>query len=213
MKKILGGVAGLLLSLPTLASATVYDIDGYHSSVGFSVRHMMVSNVHGNFKTFSGTVDIDDKKLENSKVNVKIDPASINTGIDQRDTHLKSPDFFDTAKFPDMTFVSKKVKSEGKGKLSLVGDLTMHGVTKEVTLAVSDLTEKDVKMPAMGPNMPETFHRGATATGKLSRKDFGLAWGKALETGGVVVGDEITIDIELELVKHVDAPAAAPATK
>jgi polyisoprenoid-binding protein YceI len=158
-------------------------------------------------------VSIDDKKLENSSVNVKIDPASIFTDNDGRDGHLKSPDFFDVAKFPEMTFVSKKVKSEGKGKLAVTGDLTMHGVTKEVTLAVTDLTEKDAKIPAMGPGMAESFHRGASATAKLSRKDFGLTWNKAIEAGSVAVGDEVGIELELELVKHVDAPAAAPATK
>ena len=157
----------------------------------------MVTNVKGTFDKVTGTVEIDDAKLENSKLNIEIDPSSINTKNEQRDGHLKSADgFFDVAKFPKMTFVSKKVKDEGKGNLSVTGDLTMHGVTKEVVLAVTDLT-KETKDAFVGK-----LHRCATATAKLNRKDFGLTWNKALEAGGVTVGEEVTVNIEVELVKH-----------
>ena len=145
--------AALVLAAPTLAWAGGYEIDPVHSQVGFSVKHMMVSKVNGNFRKFSGTADIDDKKPENSKVEVTIDASSIDTGNEKRDGHLKTADFFDTAKYPTITFKSKSVKSLGEGKFDVTGDLTMHGVTKSVTLHVSDISKAflspmDKKMPA-----------------------------------------------------------------
>lgn len=187
--------AVLLLALPTLASATTWKIDPDHSNIGFKVKHLMVSNVKGTFDKFSGVVTVDDRDITKSKVEVTIDPASINTRVEQRDTHLKSADFFDVAKYPTMTFVSKKVAKAGRSKLNVTGDLTMHGITREVVLSVEGPS------PASRDPWGGT-RRGATATATVNRKDFGLTWNKALETGGVLIGDEVTINLEIEMVRQ-----------
>ena len=195
MKRLLASITTIIaLSLPALASATTWNIDPDHSNIGFKVRHLMVSNVKGSFEKNSGVVDINDKDITKSKVNVSIDTASINTNVQKRDEHLRSADFFDVAKFPTMTFVSKKVAKAGKDKLKVTGDLTLHGVTKEVVLNVEGLTGES-KDPW------GNIRRGATAGTKINRADFGLIWNKALETGGVVVGDEVTITLEVEMIK------------
>jgi len=195
MKRLLAFFSTIVaLSLPALAFATAWNIDPEHSNVGFKVRHLMVSNVKGSFEKVSGTVDINDKDITKSKVDVTIETASINTNVAKRDEHLRSPDFFDVAKFPTMTFTSKKVVKAGKDKLKVTGDLTLHGVTKEVVL--------DVEGPAKESKDPwGNFRRGATANTKINRKDFGLTWNKALETGGVAVGEEVFITLEIELIK------------
>ncbi len=183
-----------VLSLPTLSLATTWNIDPDHSNIGFKVRHLMVSNVKGNFDKHTGTVEINDKDITKSKVAITIDTNSINTNVPKRDTHLRSADFFDVAKFPTMTFVSKKIVKAGMDKLKITGDLTIRGVTKEVVL--------DVEGPSGESKDPWGYiRRGASATTKINRKDFGLTWNKALETGGVVVGDEVTIMLEVEMVK------------
>ena len=182
------------LAIPAFASAAPWSIDADHSSVGFKVRHMMVSNVKGDFGKVNGVVDIDDKDLTQSKVNVTIDTASINTGVAKRDEHLKSADFFDVVKYPTMTFVSQKVKKAGKDKLKVYGYLTLHGITKQVVLNVEGPT-KSYKDPW------GNIKRGATATAKINRKDFGLTYNAAIESGGVMVGEEITIALEIELLK------------
>lgn len=182
------------LAIPAFASAAPWSIDADHSSVGFKVRHMMVSNVKGDFGKVNGVVDIDDKDLTQSKVNVTIDTASINTGVAKRDEHLKSADFFDVAKYPTMTFVSQKVKKAGKDKLKVYGYLTLHGITKQVVLNVEGPT-KSYKDPW------GNIKRGATATAKINRKDFGLTYNAAIESGGVMVGEEIIIALEIELLK------------
>ncbi len=183
-----------ILAMPAVVSAAPWSIDAEHSSVGFKIRHMMVSNVKGDFTKFSGNVDIDDKDLSKTKVDAVIETASINTNVAKRDEHLKSPDFFDVVKYPTMTFVSKKVKKEGGNKLKIYGQLTMHGVTREVVLDVQGL-DKSFKDPW------GNIKRGASATTKINRKDFGLVWNKAMETGGVMVGDEVNIALEIELLK------------
>ncbi len=183
-----------LLSLPTLALATTWNIDPDHSSVGFKVRHLMVSNVKGNFEKHSGTVEINDTDITKSKVAITIDTASINTNVTKRDEHLRSADFFDVAKYPTMTFVSKKVARAGQNGLKVTGDLTIHGVTREVILDVEGLSGES-KDPW------GNIRRGASASAKVNRRDFGLTWNKALETGGVVVGDEVNIVLEVEMVK------------
>jgi polyisoprenoid-binding protein YceI len=195
MKRILASLATIFaLSLPAFASATVWNIDADHSNVGFKVRHLMVSNVKGSFEKFSGTVDVNDKDISKSKVNVSIDTASINTNVKKRDEHLRSADFFDVAKFPTMTFTSKKVVSAGTGKLKVTGDLTLHGVTKEVVL--------DVEGPAVESKDPwGNVRSGVVASTKINRKDFGLVYNAALETGGVAVGEEVTISLEIEMIK------------
>ena len=167
-----------------------YEIDPIHSSAHFSVRHMMVSNVRGQFTKISGTIRFDSANPANSSVEATIDAASIETHDAQRDTHLKSSDFFDVGKFPTLTFRSKRIEAHsGGGKIT--GDLTIHGVTKEITL--------DVEGPTPENKDPWGKYRiGLSATTKLSRKDFGLTWNAALETGGVLVGDEVKITIDVE---------------
>ena len=187
----------LTLALPLVASAATWNIDPDHSNVGFTVKHLMVSNVRGNFQKHTGVVDINDKDITKSKVEVTIDTASISTGVQKRDDHLKSADFFEVAKYPAMTFASKMVAKAGKDKLKVTGDLTLHGITKEVVLNVAPLS-KESKDPW------GNIRRGTTATTTINRKDFGLTWNKALETGGVLVGEEITITLEVEMIKAQD---------
>ncbi len=195
MKRIINVIAAVvILAIPIFASAASWSIDPDHSSVGFKVRHMMVSNVKGDFGKFNGVVEIDDKDLTKSKVEVVIDTTSINTGVAKRDDHLKSADFFDVANYPTMTFVSSKVKKAGNGTLKVYGKLSLHGVTRDVVLDVEGPT-REYKDPW------GNVKRGATATTRINRKDFGLTWNKAVESGGVVVGDEITIALEIELLK------------
>ncbi|ADI85438.1 polyisoprenoid-binding protein [Geobacter sulfurreducens] len=195
MKRLVTALCTILaLSVPALALASTWAIDPEHSHVGFKVRHLMVSNVKGNFETFAGTVTLDDKDITKSKVEVSIDTTSINTNVKKRDDHLRSADFFDVAKYPAMTFVSKKVATAGKDKLKVTGDLTLHGVTRQVVLDV-DGPSKEAKDPW------GNIRKGATATTTINRKDFGLNWNKALETGGVVVGDEVVITLEIEMIR------------
>ncbi|HIJ95633.1 MAG TPA: polyisoprenoid-binding protein [Desulfuromonadales bacterium] len=195
MKNIIVSISTIIaLALPTFASAATWTIDPDHSNIGFKVRHLMVSNVKGSFEKHTGTVEIDDKDITKSKVEVSIDTNSINTNVQKRDEHLRSADFFDVAKYPTMTFVSKKVATAGKDKLKVTGDLTLHGITRQVVLDVEGPT-KESKDPW------GNIRKGATATTKINRKDFGLVWNKALETGGVAVGEEITITLEIEMIK------------
>jgi polyisoprenoid-binding protein YceI len=181
-------------SLPVFGQAAVYEIDSAHSSAQFAIRHLMVSTVRGDFRKVTGMANVDEKDVTKSTIEATIDVASINTGIAKRDEHLRSPDFFDAAQYPTMTFKSKKIEKIGEGKLKVTGDLTLHGTTKEVVLDFEgNLTP--VKDP-MGKT-----RIGGMATTKINRKDFGLAWNKALETGGVVVGEETTITIDTELTQ------------
>jgi polyisoprenoid-binding protein YceI len=195
MKQFIAALSTIIaLTLPTLAFASTWTIDPDHSNVGFRVRHLMISNVRGSFDKHSGTVVIDDKDITKSKVEVTIDTSSINTNVTKRDEHLRSADFFDVAKFPTMTFVSRNVAKAGQDRLKVTGDLTLHGVTREVVL--------DVEGPSVESKDPwGNIRRGATATTRINRKDFGLAWNKALETGGVTVGEEVTITLEIEMIK------------
>jgi polyisoprenoid-binding protein YceI len=187
----------LSLSFAAPAAASEWSIDSSHSAAGFVVRHMMVSNVRGEFGKTTGTVTLDDADLTKSSVSATIDATTINTREPKRDGHLKSPDFFDVAKYPTLTFKSTSAKKLGKDHLSVVGDLTMHGVTKPVTLDVTLTPE--VKSP-----FGDT-RRGATATTKINRKDFGLNWNKAIEAGGVLVGEDVAVVIDVELVKQQTA--------
>ncbi len=170
-----------------------WNIDNSHSTAEFSVRHLMITNVKGRFGTVSGTVDYDSANPEAAQINVTIDATSIDTRDEKRDGHLRSPDFFDTEKFPQITFVSKKVVKGGDGLLA-TGDLTMHGVTKEITL--------DVETPSAPGKDPWGNTRiGASASGKLNRKDWDLGWNAALEAGGVLVGEQVKINIEISLTE------------
>lgn len=178
-----------------------WTIDASHSQIQFSVRHMMISNVRGRFENFSGVVDLDEQKPENSKVDVKIEAATINTRDAQRDGHLKSPDFFEADKYPTITFVSKQVKQSDATHGKIIGDLTIRNVTREVVLIV--------EFNGMAKSPWGTTSAGFSAETKINRKDWGLEWNKTLETGGVLVSDEITISIDLELVKQPEVVAAA----
>jgi polyisoprenoid-binding protein YceI len=182
------------LTLPVLSYAATWQIDPDHSSFQFKVRHLMVSNVKGNFTKSKGVVTIDDQDMTNMKIELTVDAASVSTDHAKRDEHLRGRDFFDVAKYPTITFVSKKVIKDGPDRLKVIGDLAIHGITKEITVDVEGPTP-EVKDPWGG------FRRGATATTRINRKDFGLTWNRALETGGVVVGDEVNIYVEVELVK------------
>jgi polyisoprenoid-binding protein YceI len=197
MKRLVSVVSSILvIAFPLIVSAATWNIDPDHTNVGFKVKHLMVSNVKGNFEKFTGTVDLNEKDITKSKVEVSIDTKSVNTNVVKRDDDLRSPNFLDVAKYPVMTFTSKKVAKAGKGKLKVTGDLNLHGVTKEVVL--------DVEGPSAESKDPwGNIRKGASATTKINRKDFGLTWNKTLETGGVLVGDEVQISLEVEMVKVV----------
>ena len=175
-------------------SQVTYSIDPVHSTAGFKVRHLMVANVKGEFNGISGTVVIDSDNPANTKIDATIDVKSVHTRDEQRDTHLKSGDFFDVEKYPTMTFVSTKIDRKGVGEYKVTGDLTLHGVTKSIVL--------DVEGPAPEAKDPwGNIRTGVSATTKLNRAEFGLVWNAALETGGVLVGEEVQISLELELIR------------
>jgi polyisoprenoid-binding protein YceI len=176
-------------------AAIVYDIDSTHSSAHFSVRHLMISNVKGEFTKVTGTVTWDPDNPSASKVEATIDVSSLHTRDEQRDGHLKSAEFFDLAQYPDIKFVSKSVQPDGHEEYLVKGDMTIHGVTKEVALHVEGPTP-EVKDPW------GNLKAGAAATAKINRKDFGLGWNAPLETGGVVVGEEVKINLEVELTRR-----------
>jgi polyisoprenoid-binding protein YceI len=195
-----------VLMVPAFAQAGTWEIDPSHTSVEFSIRHMMVSTVKGQFEKVKGSLQLDDKDVTKSTVEVTIQLDSVNTHEPKRDGHLKSPDFFDTAKFPTATFKSTKVQKAGKNKLKVTGDLNLHGVTKSVVLDVAGPTEA-FKTPF------GTTVRGAHATTKIDRKDFGIGWNKVLDNGGVLVGNEVSLDLSIELAEKVPPAAAAPEAK
>lgn len=178
----------------TATSAAEWTLDPAHSSAGFKVRHMMVSNVSGQFGGVTGTAEYDGTNIKSLKVNAEIDTTTINTGDKARDEHLRNADFFDAEKFPKMTFKSTKVVPKSEGKFQLVGDLTMHGVTKPVTLEVEGPS------PAITDKKGST-RMGASATATLQRKNFGITYGGALDNGGAAIGDDVKIDLEIEMTK------------
>jgi len=175
--------------------------DLVHSSVNFTVRHMVVSKVRGRFTKWDGSLAMDERDPAGGAVEVTIDAASIDTGVDQRDQHLRSPDFFDVAQFPQITFKSTRVEAVGAGALKVSGDLTMHGVTKPVVL--------DVEYAGSAKDPWGGVRAGFSARVTIDRKDFGLTYNQLLETGGVVVGENIEVAIEAEMVKQVEAQAVA----
>jgi polyisoprenoid-binding protein YceI len=191
------------VSLPVLAvagasglAAATWNIDSAHSAAQFAVRHMMVSSVRGELSGIRGTAEYDPADPAQARVEVTIDVATLNTREPKRDAHLKSPDFFDAEKFPIMTFRSRKVEPAGAGKLRITGDLTLHGVTREVVLDV-DGPAPEIEDQRGGGRI------GASATTKISRKNFGMTWNRAIEAGGVVVGDEVTITLDVELTRFL----------
>jgi polyisoprenoid-binding protein YceI len=182
------------LSLPAAAANSNWQVDPAHSSAQFSVRHMAISTVRGAFSKVSGTVVLDDKDISKSTVDVTIDANSVDTRVPDRDNDLRSDKFFDVAHHPSITFKSRKVEQVTSGKLKVTGDLTIRGTTKEVVL--------DVEGPTAPMKDPWGNTRtAATAITKINRQDFGVKWNAALDNGGVVVGDEVSIVIDVELVK------------
>ena len=183
------------MALQATAATTTWQVDPAHTAAQFAVKHMMISTVRGEFKNVTGTVVWDDQDLTKSKVNVTIDTKTVNTGEEARDKDLKSDKFFDVTNFPTMTFVSKKVETNGTGKLKVTGDLTIHGVTKEVVL--------DVEGPTAPIKDPWGNTRSAvSATTHVNRQDFGVKWNANLDGGGVVVSDTVAITIDLEMTKQ-----------
>jgi polyisoprenoid-binding protein YceI len=185
-------LATTLFALPAFAEPAEWTVDPAHSTVGFTVPHLVVSEVEGKFKTYTSKALLDEADLTKSTVEFSADVASIDTGDAKRDEHLKSPDFFDAAKFPKLTFKSSKITKAGKG-YKLKGELTIHGVTKEVTL---DATVSPAIKNPWGKQV-----RAVKITGKVKRGDYGLSWNKTLDQGGVLVGDEVTLDLRLEINK------------
>lgn len=173
---------------------STYKIDPSHAHADFSVKHMMIAKVKGGFEKITGTFHYDQSDLSKSNVTVSIDVSSINTKEPQRDAHLKSADFFDVEKYPSMEFRSTRFYKDGSD-LYVSGDLTIHGVTKPVELEVEELTD-EMKDPW------GNVKRGISAKTKINRRDFGLTWNAALETGGILVGEEVSISIDVELVKE-----------
>ena len=176
-----------------------WQIDPAHSQIQFSVRHMMISNVRGRFENFTGNVEFDEADPLSSTVEVKIEAASINTKEPQRDTHLKSPDFLDAENFPYVYFKSKRVEKIDDHRGRVIGDLNIRDITREVVL--------EVEYAGQAKSPWGTISAGFSASTALSRKDWGLNWNQLLETGGVLVGDEMKISIEVELVKQAEAAA------
>ena len=199
MKRLVLFAAALMLAGAPLAHAQSWTLDPAHSAASFAVRHMMVSTVRGDLGKITGTALFDPKQPTLGSVEATIDVAGINTREPGRDTHLKSADFFDVAKYPTMTFKSKKVEPAAGGGYKVTGDLTMKGVTKEVVLDVEPL--RPVIKDQRGAS-----RTGTTATTKINRQDFGVNWSRALDGGGVVVSDEVAVTIDVELIS---APPAA----
>jgi polyisoprenoid-binding protein YceI len=181
------------LATPQTATTT-WNIDPVHSVAEFKVKHMMIANVKGQFPKVTGALTLDESDLTNSHVEASIEAASIETRDPQRDAHLKSADFFDVEKFPTLSFKSTAIRLVRDGELAVEGNLTIHGVTRKVQFTVE------------GPTPPTKDPWGntrvaASATTKINRKDFGLTWNAALETGGILVGDEVTITLDVEFLK------------
>jgi polyisoprenoid-binding protein YceI len=191
-------IAALFL-LPVFAHSEVWRIDTPHSAAQFSVRHMMISNVKGEFTKVTGTVDLNENDITLSKVEATIDTTTISTREPKRDAHLKSADFFDVAKYPEITFKSTTISKGADGRLKVTGDLTLHGATHQVVLDVEPLS-------APIKDKSGALHAGTSAITRINRKEFGISYNSVLETGGVMVGEEVTITIDVELVKR-PAPA------
>jgi polyisoprenoid-binding protein YceI len=182
------------MSTTVLPQTSIWNIDAAHSAAEFNVKHMMISSVKGRFAGIKGSLALDESDVTNSRVEASLDAASINTDEPQRDAHLKSADFFDVEKFPTLSFRSTRVAGKGDGELEVAGDLTIHGVTRSVVFTVD------------GPSSPirdpyGNIRVGLAATVKINRKDFGLTWNAALETGEILVGDEVTISLDVQFVK------------
>jgi polyisoprenoid-binding protein YceI len=176
-----------------LPETSTWQLDASHSSIGFSVKHLMIATVKGSFGTFEASLTGDEGNLSKAQVSAKIETASIDTANEQRDGHLRSPDFFDAENFPAITFVGKRIVGDAFGDFKIVGDLTIRGVTKEITL--------DATFEGRAKDPWGNSRLGYTAKGKINRTDFGLTWNQALEAGGVLVSEEVKISVEASFVK------------
>jgi polyisoprenoid-binding protein YceI len=194
MKRFVSLLVGLALLSPLTVLASTWTIDPVHTTMQFKVRHLMISNVKGVFDKFSGTLNLDDKDMTKSRVDVTIDTASVNTNIQKRDDDLRSANFFNAAKFPTMTFSSTRVEKVGDDKLRVTGNLTIKDITRPVVLDVEGLTP-EIKDPWGG------LRRGASATTSVKRRDFGLTWNKTMDNGGAIVGEDVAIQLEVEFVR------------
>lgn len=187
-----------VLAPPAAAGAATYDIDPVHSEVGFKVQHMIVGRVPGKFKKFTGTFEYDGKKPGDWKAEAVIETASIDTGNEKRDAHLRSPDFFDAEKHPTLTFVSTSLSGWKKGRGKLLGKLTIRGVTKYVVL---DLVSNGELAD------PQGYRAGFTATTTIDRRDFGIVWNRTLDVGGLALSNEVDVTLEIEGIRREDGPA------
>lgn len=174
-----------------MSTKQIWNVDTSHTGVGFSVKHMMVSKVRGRFTGVEGTVDGNPEDLTTANINIKIDATTIHTNSEDRDNHLRSADFFDTETYPNLTFVSTEIVQTKKNKYDVTGDITIKNVTKKVTF--------EAEYEGAGKNPWGVDVAAFEVEGKISRKEFGLTWNQALETGGVLVGDDIKITIDLQL--------------
>jgi len=179
---------------PTAASAVTYTIDPAHSSAGFKIRHLMVAYIRGGFSGVTGDVLVDPANPANTKINASIDATTLHTHDEKRDAHVKGADFFDVEKYPKITFVSKQVTSSGKYQWKVTGDLTLHGVTKPITLDVESA-------PAEAKDPWGNLRSGASAETVIKRSDFGLAFNAPLETGGFMLSDEVHLHVDVEMIK------------
>jgi polyisoprenoid-binding protein YceI len=204
LSRFAAAACGLILAAGTAkADIEAYKIDPSHSQVGFTIRHFF-SKVPGKFKTYDGVIMLDPKDLSKTSVEVTIDTASIDTGNGDRDSHLQSSDFFDASKFPKITFKSTSVTAQGDKKATLKGELTMHGVTKPISL--------EAEVLGFSADPWGNYRGGFEAKAKINRQDFGVAWNKVLEGGGSVLGDDVEILIDIEGVREAPkAPAKPPA--
>ena len=193
-RRMLLAAVALSLAAPGLLHAAPWEFDPDHTGVHFKVRHLMVSSVRGEFEKVTGKIVYDEADVTKSAADITIDAASVNTRVAKRDADLRSPNFLDVAKYPTIAFKSKRVEKAGNGTLKMTGDLTIHGVTKEVVLTVEGPT------PAIKDPWGNT-RVGGQATTKINRKDFGLLWNKTLDSGGVAVGDEVEISIDVEIYR------------
>jgi polyisoprenoid-binding protein YceI len=184
-------------------NTSTWAIDPAHAELGFAVRHLMLSTVRGRFGTVSGTIAVDENDPKRAKVDITVDVTSIDTRQEMRDNHLRSPDLFDAANHPSMHFASKRIEGDVTGSFKLVGDLTIRGTTREVVLEAT--FEGRAKDPWGNDRA------GFSATGKLSRNDFGLLWNQALEAGGVAVGDEVKLTLDVEVVRQAAAQVSVAA--
>jgi polyisoprenoid-binding protein YceI len=194
----IAAAAAAVLSLPASAGTSTWKIDPQHSSAQFSVRHLAISTVRGAFSKVTGTIILDENDVTKSAVDVTIDVSTVDTREPNRDNDLRSDKFFDVAHYPSMTFKSRKVEQVAPGKLKVTGDLTIRGTTKEVVL--------DVDGPTAPVKDPWGNQRAAVnATTKINRQDFGVKWNATMDNGGVVVGDDVPITIDVEMIKQVAA--------